>query len=156
MSVALRDVRTAKRAALTCDVGRIQAEETLLATGSVHLYPPTKPAKDDPDAAQPAYQAQLLVWERVRELVQKAQLEPYAKEIVYGSPLLRGFLPKRGWLLGSAESGCAPWTLKTTLGHFLSVRGSCRTAYVSGIEAMQAPLGDWSGALVGALIARLG
>lgn len=33
------------------------------------------------------YQDQLLVWERVREVVQKATLEPYAKEIFYAAPL---------------------------------------------------------------------
>jgi very-short-patch-repair endonuclease len=51
------------------------------------------------------YETQLVVWERVRELVQKVALEPYAKEIVYAAPLLAGYLPKHG---GRVEPVLAP------------------------------------------------
>ena len=110
-NVALRDVRTAKKAALTCDLGALIDEEALLATGTAILRSPERP-RGLPRNATPAthselaaYQEKLLVWERVRELVQKAALEPYAKEIVYAAPLLAGFLPKKG---GRVEPVLAP------------------------------------------------
>ena len=110
-NVALKDVRTAKKAALTCDLGVLLEEETLLTTGTAVLHSPERP-RGIPRNATPAdhpelavYQEQLLVWERVRELVQKAALEPYAKEIVYAAPLLVGFLPKKG---GRVEPVLAP------------------------------------------------
>ena len=83
-NVALRDVRTAKKAAFTCDLGVLTSEETLLATGLLHLQPPKKPRAwavaprpgpgAEADAELLRYQEQLLVWERVRELVQKAEI----------------------------------------------------------------------------------
>src|SRR5487761_1732580 len=110
-NVALRDVRTAKKAALTCDVGVLVAEETLFATRALHLCVPIP----EPDlSGSPigaahreiaSYHERLAVWERVRELAQKATLEPYAKEIAYAAPLLAGFLPRRG---GRMEPVLAP------------------------------------------------
>ena len=44
-------------------------------------------AMDLKDKSSARYEAALTVWERLRELVQKAALEPYAKEIVYAAPL---------------------------------------------------------------------
>jgi hypothetical protein len=110
-NVALRDVRTAKKAAVTCDVGVLVAEETLLSTGVLHLRAPERPrglapgatAATEPELAR--YEERLIVWERVRDLVQKAALEPYAKEIVYAAPLLAGFLPRHG---GRVEPVLAP------------------------------------------------
>jgi very-short-patch-repair endonuclease len=110
-NVALRDVRTAKKAALTCDVGVLAEEETILAAGVLHLEAPKKPrglpagATVETHNELRIYEEQLLVWERVRELVQKAALEPYAKEIVYAAPLLVGYMPKHG---GRVEPVLAP------------------------------------------------
>ena len=110
-NVALRDVRTAKKAALTCDLALLTGDETLLTTGTAVLRPPVRPrgvptdalVADYPELGR--YEEQLVVWERVRELVQKAALEPYAKEMVYAAPLLTGFLPKAG---GRVEPILAP------------------------------------------------
>jgi AAA domain len=110
-NVALRDVRTAKKAALTCDVGVLVTEETLHTTGALHLQPPERPRGLPSGATAETYdelrlyEERLMVWERVRELVQKAALEPYAKEMVYAAPLLIGYLPKRA---GRLEPVLAP------------------------------------------------
>jgi hypothetical protein len=45
---------------------------------------------------EPCYQHQLVVWEQLRELVQKVALEPCAEESVYASPLLLGFVASEG------------------------------------------------------------
>lgn len=99
-NVALKDVRSARKSAMTCDVGEIAGFETLHATGGLELHPPAKPKKPKSrsgEAVEPyeseleTYERALQVWERMRELAQKAALEPYAKEIFFGAPLLRAY-----------------------------------------------------------------
>ena len=58
------------------------------------------PPRDGSEESSARYEAALTVWERLRELVQKAALEPYAKEIVYAAPLLLGHLPQKGGRTG--------------------------------------------------------
>src|SRR4051812_20769475 len=94
-NVALRDVRTTKKAALCCDVGRLVSFEEVLSEGRAVLRAPVAPAKDTPPSAVEEYERLLVIWERMRELTAKAAVESYAKEVVYGTPLLAGFLPKR-------------------------------------------------------------
>lgn len=94
-NVALRDVRTTKKAALCCDVGRIASFEEVLTEGRTVLRAPIPPSRNAPPAEVEEYQRLLVIWERLRELAAKAAVEAYAKEVVYGAPLLSGFLPKR-------------------------------------------------------------
>jgi len=93
-NVALRDVRSTKKAALASDLGVLAGEETMLATGTAMFRPPKRPRAESP-VSTARYERELVVWERLRELVQKAALEPYAKEIVYAAPLLLGHLPQK-------------------------------------------------------------
>src|SRR4051812_34313377 len=78
-NVALRDVRSTKKAALACDIGVLAGEEALMSSGTAVFNPP-RPPGDGSKESVARYQAALTVWERLRELVQKAALEPYAKE----------------------------------------------------------------------------
>jgi very-short-patch-repair endonuclease len=91
-NVALRDVRTAKKAAIVCDLGTLSSEERIHHGEELRLEPPVKPrgsqSRDD-------YERRLRVWERLRELAAKAAIERFAKEVVYAAPLLEGYLPRR-------------------------------------------------------------
>jgi very-short-patch-repair endonuclease/predicted transcriptional regulator len=97
-NVGLRDVRTAKKAAIPCDVGLLADQETVFRGGEACLRPPPPPTRVDPGAPITPEQIQELnaqtTWERLRELAAKAALEPYNKEAVYAYPLLRGFLKR--------------------------------------------------------------
>ena len=98
-NVALRDVRSTKKAALACDIGVLAEAETLMSSGTAVFNSPGPP-RDGSEESSARYEAALTVWERLRELVQKAALEPYAKEIVYAAPLLLGHLPQKGGRTG--------------------------------------------------------
>ena len=93
-NVALRDVRTTKKAALCVDVGSLSSAGSLLSRGFLEIVAPTSPP---PDAAPPVredYDRRWVIWERLNDLTAKAAVENHAKEVVYGGPLLQGFLPK--------------------------------------------------------------
>ena len=94
-NVALRDVRTTKKAALCCDVGRLASFEEVLSEGRTVLRAPVAPPEGAPRSAIEHYERLLVIWERTRELASKSAVESYAKEVVYGGPLLAGFLPKK-------------------------------------------------------------
>jgi hypothetical protein len=106
-NVALRDVRTTKKAALCCDVGRLASFEEVLTEGRTVLRSPTPPPRGAAPQEIAAYERLLVIWERLRELAAKAAVEAYAKEVVYGSPLLSGFLPKRS-TGGTCDAVLAP------------------------------------------------
>jgi len=98
--VAMRDVRTTKKAALAVDVGCLFDRETLLPSGEITLYAPPAPDQfEDPDA-RAAAERRYAVWERLRELSAKATVDSHAKEVLYAAPLLHGFRRKpRGRVL---------------------------------------------------------
>lgn len=93
-NVALRDVRTTARAALCVDVGSLADREELLADRSTVLRAPPAPPADATDDEKLEHQHQQIVWDRLRDLTAKAAVESHAKEVVYGAPLVRGFLTK--------------------------------------------------------------
>src|SRR4051812_6228090 len=105
-NVALRDVRTTKKAALCCDVGVLSGREELLSRGQTLLSAPVEPGGDPTEEAADQYRHKLIVWERLRELSAKAAVDAHAREVVYGGPLLRGFLPKTR--TGKSEPVLAP------------------------------------------------
>lgn len=110
-NVALRDVRTTKKAALCCDLGRITDTEEVLSGRRQIVRAPVRPPQDAMPGAFEEYERQMIIWERLRELTAKATIEAHAKEVVYGSPLLAGYLPKR--LGGNAEPVLAPLLMQT-------------------------------------------
>src|SRR4051794_18089038 len=110
-NVALRDVRTTKKAALCCDVGRLASFEEVLSEGRTVLRTPVVPPEGAPPSAVEEYERLLVVWERTRELAAKAAVEAYAKEVVYGAPLLAGFVPKKA--SGRPEPVLAPLLMQS-------------------------------------------
>ena len=92
-NVALRDVRTTKKAALCVDVGSLTDSTALLTDGEILLSAPSRPRSDDPDLIA-EYERQWIVWQRLQDLAAKAAVEAHAREVVYGGPLMHGFLPK--------------------------------------------------------------
>jgi very-short-patch-repair endonuclease len=93
-NVALRDVRTTKKAALCVDVGTLAESGTLLSSGSVEITAPTQPPIDADPISQAEHDRRRVVWDRLQDLVAKAAVEAHTKEVVYGGPLMHGFLPK--------------------------------------------------------------
>jgi very-short-patch-repair endonuclease len=93
-NVALRDVRTTKKAALCVDVGQLTEEEGVLSSGEQNIVGPEVPPEDAPEEEIAEYERCQIVWERLRELSAKAAVERHAKEVVYGGPLLTGYLNK--------------------------------------------------------------
>src|SRR4051812_49487458 len=67
-NVALRDVRTTKKAALCCDVGRLASFEEVLSEGRTVLRAPTPPPRHSPSPVVEEYERLLILWERLREL----------------------------------------------------------------------------------------
>jgi hypothetical protein len=105
-NVALRDVRTTKKAALCCDLGRLADTEEVLSGRRQIVRAPVRPPEGAVPGAFEEYERRLIIWERLRELTAKATVEAHAKEVVYGSPLLAGYLPKKTG--GKAEPVLAP------------------------------------------------
>ena len=93
-NVALRDVRTTKKAALCVDVGRLTEVEGVLSNGHQGIVAPEVPPDDASEEDVSDYERSQVVWERLRELSAKAAVERHAKEVVYGGPLLIGHLNK--------------------------------------------------------------
>jgi hypothetical protein len=106
-NVALRDVRTTKKAALCCDVGRLASFEEVLSEGRTVVRAPVAPPKDAPPGAVEEHERLLVIWERMRELAAKAAVESYAKEVVYGAPLLCGVPPQASRRQAGAGAGAA-------------------------------------------------
>lgn len=93
-NVALRDVRTTKKAALCVDVGTLTDSAALLSGGYIELAAPTRPRSDARPEVKVEYDRHRVIWERLQELTAKSAVEVHAKEVVYGGPLMHGFLPK--------------------------------------------------------------
>ena len=93
-NVALRDVRTTKKAALCVDVGQLIEDEAVLSDGEQSIVAPAVPPEDASEEESAEYERSQVVWERLRELSAKAAVERHAKEVVYGGPLLIGYLNK--------------------------------------------------------------
>jgi very-short-patch-repair endonuclease len=93
-NVALRDVRTTKKAALCVDVGQLTEVEGVLSNGQQVIVAPEVPPGDASEEELAEYESCQVVWERLRELSAKAAVERHAKEVVYGGPLLIGYLNK--------------------------------------------------------------
>ena len=93
-NVALRDVRTTKKAALCIDVGQLTEVEGVLSNGQQAIVAPEVPPDDAPEEEIAEYERCQVVWERLRELSAKAAVERHAKEVVYRGPLLIGYLDK--------------------------------------------------------------
>ncbi len=93
-NVALRDVRTTKKAALCVDVGQLTEVEGVLSNGQQSIVAPATPPEDASEDEIAEYERSQVVWERLRELSAKAAVERHAKEVVYGGPLLIGYLNK--------------------------------------------------------------
>ncbi|UGS36768.1 AAA domain-containing protein [Capillimicrobium parvum] len=93
-NVALRDVRTTRKAALCVDVGALTESAALLSTGLIEIAAPSRPRSDAEPEINAAYERRRGIWERLQDLAAKAAVEAHAKEVVYGGPLMHGFLPK--------------------------------------------------------------
>jgi very-short-patch-repair endonuclease len=95
-NVGQRDLRTTKKAAYPCDVGRLLDREDLLRLGRCVVHAPEHPGEGASREALDEYGLQFAVWERLVEVAAKARVEAHQKEIIYGAPLLEGVLPKKG------------------------------------------------------------
>jgi hypothetical protein len=91
-NVALRDVRTTKKAALCVDVGQLAEVEGVLSSGQQVIVAPEVLPEDASEEELAEYERCQVVWERLRELSAKAAVERHGKEVVYGGPLLIGYL----------------------------------------------------------------
>lgn len=109
-NVAQTDVRTARKAAYPCDIGRLTDLDHLLHHRQAVIPAPEPPATGEP-AARELYHHQLAVWDRLRELTLKAAVEAHQKEVIYAGPLLSGVLYKKN--TSSCESVLAPLFLQT-------------------------------------------
>src|SRR4051812_31974200 len=110
-NVALRDVRTTKKAALCCDVGRLASFEEVLSEGRTVLRAPVAPPEDAPRSAIEDYERLLAIGEHTGERASKSAVESIAKEAAYGGPAGAGFLPKRA--AASPEPMLAPLLMQS-------------------------------------------
>lgn len=88
-SGSIRDVRMAKKSEMATDIGGFGGAEMVMSARAATVAPPPRPTST-PDPARDLYAT---TFERLRELVGQATLDPYSKEVVYGFPLLVGALP---------------------------------------------------------------
>jgi hypothetical protein len=109
-NVAQTDVRTAKKAALPCDLGQLADTEELLRHRRTTVTAPEAPGTAS-RVDRERYQQRLAVWERLRELATKAAVEGHQKEVIYAGPLLSGVLWKKN--ASTCEPVLAPLFLQT-------------------------------------------
>ena len=91
---------------MCCDVGVVTTTEQVMLAAQTVIKAPLRPPVDATDERIAAYHQELVTWERLRALAAKAAVDAHAKEVVYGSPLLEGYITKKSG--GRPEPVLAP------------------------------------------------